>query len=57
MFKRYVSSASKKRAPSSTPATNRERYDKWKKSKKTIKGKLDFYYCNDEDKAELFQKK
>ena len=45
----------RKRAPSGTPAANRERYDKWKKSKKTIKGKLDFYYCNDEDKAELFQ--
>ena len=48
--------ATKRKAPSSTPSATRERYDKWKKRKNTKKGKLDFYYCNIEDKTELFQK-
>ena len=48
--------ASKRMKPSSNAPAARVRYEKWKKQGSTTKGKLDFYYCNEDDKVELFQK-
>lgn len=42
--------------PASNPELTKARYQKWKAAKNTHKGKLDFYFCKEEDKIELFSK-
>ena len=48
------SQSKKRKPPSSELEAVRKRYKKWKAGNSTTKGKIDFYYCNEEDKIELF---
>ena len=50
------SQSKKRKSPSSELEAVRKRYKKWKAGNSTTKGKIDFYYCNEEDKIELFNK-
>ena len=50
------SQSKKRKPPSSELEAVWKRYKKWKAGNSTTKGKIDLYYCNEEDKIELFNK-
>lgn len=51
-----TSNCSNHRRPSDSSESKRSRYEKWKQAKNTRKARIDYYYCNDEDKTELLDK-
>lgn len=46
----------KRKYPSDEHDQRKARLEKWKKNKNTRKGKLEFSFCKDEEKEELFEK-